>query len=426
MHLAFITAGGAGMFCGSCMHDNALTRALMGLGVEVSLLPMYTPIRVDERNVSEQRVFLGGINLYLDVMSPVWRRMPRFVRRLVDRPGFIRFATRFGVSNDARELGELTLANLRGTDGVQKAAVEELADYVATLRPDVVIYSNALLAGSLRAIRKRFSGPAVCLLQGDDIFLKDLVEPYRSQALSLLKERAGEFDAFLAHSRYYAEFMSEYAGLPREKMHVVPLGIDLEGHAGEVKRQLGSPPVIGYFGRICPEKGLHLLVDAVERLRATRPDVQLRVGGYLGARDAAYYAGIAERTESWGEGFASIGSPATHAEKVAFLRSLDLFSLPTTYREPKGLSVLEAMANGVPVVQPAHGAFPEMLERTGGGLLFEPENAADLAAKLDHLLADDARRVSLAEAGRRAVHGNLGTDPTARMTLDMLSSLRRA
>lgn len=426
MHLAFITAGGAGMFCGSCMHDNALTRALMGLGVEVSLLPMYTPIRVDERNVSEQRVFLGGINLYLDVMSPVWRRMPRFVRRLVDRPGFIRFATRFGVSNDARELGELTLANLRGADGVQKAAVEELADYVATLRPDVVIYSNALLAGSLRAIRKRFSGPAVCLLQGDDIFLKDLVEPYRSQALSLLKERAGEFDAFLAHSRYYAEFMSEYAGLPREKMHVVPLGIDLEGHDGEVKRQLGNPPVIGYFGRICPEKGLHLLVDAVERLRATRPDVQLRVGGYLGARDAAYYAGIAERTESWGEGFASIGSPATHAEKVAFLRSLDLFSLPTTYREPKGLSVLEAMANGVPVVQPAHGAFPEMLERTGGGLLFEPENAADLAAKLDHLLADDARRVSLAEAGRRAVHGNLGTDPTARMTLDMLSSLRRA
>lgn len=413
------------MFCGSCMHDNALARALMGLGAEVSLLPMYTPIRVDERNVSEQRVFLGGINLYLDVLSPVWRRIPRFVRRLVDRPGFIRFATRFGVSNDARELGELTLANLHGADGVQKAAVEELADYIGALRPDVVIYSNALLVGSLREIRKRFSGPAVCLLQGDDIFLKDLIEPYRSQAMSLLRERASEFDAFLSHSRYYAEFMAEYAGLPREKMRVVPLGIDLEGHDGEVKRQLGNPPVIGYFGRICPEKGLHLLVDAVELLRATWPEVRLHVGGYLGARDAQYYAEIARRTESWGAGFVSIGSPDTHEAKVAFLRSLDLFSLPTTYREPKGLSVLEAMANGVPVVQPAHGAFPEMLERTGGGLLFEPENSVDLAAKLAELLADDARRTALAESGRRTVHNDLGTVPTARLTLDMLSSLRR-
>ena len=423
MHVAFITAGGAGMFCGSCMHDNALARALMDLGIEVSLLPMYTPIRVDEQNVSQSRVFLGGINLYLDVVSPVWRRMPGFLRRLVDRPNFIRWATQFGVSNDARELGELTLSNLAGAEGVQHRAVEELADYIGHLKPDVLIYSNALLAGSLRAIRPRFTGPAVCLLQGDDIFLKDLIEPYRTQALALLRDRAGDFDAFLAHSQYYGQFMAEYIGLPTDRMHVVPLGIDLEGHVGEVRTQLGSPPTIGYFGRICPEKGLHLLVDAVDRLRSTHPEIRLRVGGYLGARDEAYYADIVARTESWGTGFESIGSPETHAEKVAFLQSLDLFSLPTTYREPKGLSVLEAMANGVPVVQPAHGAFPEMLARTGGGELFEPENAADLAEKLDGLLTDHDRRITKAQAGRTAVHSQLGTRPTAQLTLALFESL---
>lgn len=409
------------MFCGSCMHDNALARALMNLGVEVSLLPTYTPIRVDERNVSQERVFLGGINLYLDVVSPLWRRMPRFVRGLVDRPGFIRFATRFGVSNNAKELGELTLANLAGDEGVQRAAVEELAEYLGTLRPDIVVYSNALLAGSLRAVRRRFSGPAVCLLQGDDIFLKDLVEPYKTRALALLSERAGEFDAFLAHSRYYADFMAGTLGLTGDRMHVVPLGIDLDGHDGRPKSNLGSPPVIGYFGRICPEKGLHLLVDAVEKLRADRPDVQLHVGGYLGQRDAGYFSEITARTAAWGNGFRSIGSPTTHAEKVAFLRSLDVFSLPTTYREPKGLSVLEAMANGIPVVQPAHGAFPEMLERTRGGVLFEPDNSSDLARKLAELLADDTRRTQLAESGYRAVHTHLGTHPTAIATRDLFS-----
>ena len=62
MKIAIITAGGAGMYCGSCMQDNSLALALLSLGQDVQLLPTYTPIRTDESDVSLDRVFFGGIN----------------------------------------------------------------------------------------------------------------------------------------------------------------------------------------------------------------------------------------------------------------------------------------------------------------------------------------------------------------------------
>ncbi len=85
------------------------------------------------------------------------------------------------------------------------------------------------------------------------------------------------------------------------------------------------------------------------------------------------------------------------------IRSLDAFSVPTTYREAKGLYVLEALSQGVPVVQPRHGAFPEMIEATGGGLLFEPSDPASLAAAMIRLMDDAELRGSLGRAGREAV-----------------------
>ena len=66
MHIAIVTAGGAGMFCGSCMHDNTWARSLKNAGAQVTLLPTYTPLRLDEHDESSNPVFLGGINVYLD------------------------------------------------------------------------------------------------------------------------------------------------------------------------------------------------------------------------------------------------------------------------------------------------------------------------------------------------------------------------
>lgn len=410
MHIAIITAGGAGMFCGSCMHDNTWARALMAAGHEVSLIPTYTPIRVDEANVSTERVFFGGLNVYLDYRYSFWRKIPRLLTRWLDTPGVINLITRFAVSNNARELGALTVAMLEGEEGPECRETEELAEFLGgQLKPDVICFSNMLLSGAMPRLRQQFTGPIFCLLQGDDVFLQDLPEPFLSRSLELMSGHGQHFDGFLTHSDYYADFMSEYLRLPREKFHRLPLGIDLSLHDGQPS-EANERFTVGYFARICPEKGLHVLVDAFRMLRERRPDALLRVGGYLGKRDADYFQTLQQSVADLGAAFEYVGSPDSHEEKVAFLKSLDVLSVPTVYREPKGLYVLEAMANGVPVVQPRHGAFPELIEASSGGLLVEPENPAALAAALEELSQDPERRRQLAAAGHAHVHQHFGVE----------------
>jgi glycosyltransferase involved in cell wall biosynthesis len=428
MHIAILTSGGAGMFCGSCMHDNTLARGLRALGEEVTLIPTYTPIRVDEPDASEHHVYLGGIDLYLRHRWRLWRSLPRAATRWMDAPWLLRFATQFGVSNDARHLGELTLAMLSGSAGPQREALAELAQFIIhDLQPDIVVFSNTLLAGALEAIRveqgEYLHCPVVCLLQGDDIFLDGLVAPYRDQALSRLRNLVRGFDGFLTHSHFYADHMSNYLDLPRKRLEFTPLGIDLAGHDGTPKESASSPFTVGYFARICPEKGLHRLVEAFRILHQRQPHTRLVAAGYLGARDRRWAEQLFREAADLGDAFTYLGSPATHDEKVAVLKSFDVLSVPTEYHEPKGLYVLEALANGVPVVQPRHGAFPELLDATGGGLLVEPNDAGELAAALERLILDPRLRLELSRAGHAAVHERFGLEPTASATRDTLQRI---
>lgn len=421
MHIAILTAGGAGMFCGSCMHDNTWARALRDEGAEVTLIPAYTPIRVDERDASLNRVFLGGVNLYLDYHSSLWRKIPRPLVRWLDSPWVLKLASKFAVSNSAQELGALTVALLDGEAGPQRREIEELAEFIGTqLRPDVVCLSNILMGGTLRLLRHKFSGQIYCLLQGDDIFLDDLQEPYRTQAFTAIRERAADVDGFIVHSEYYRDFMAGYLGLPLEKFHVVPLGIDLTGHDGVPAADKNEILTVGYFARICPEKGLHQLIEAFRLLHRNHPNTRLRAGGYLGVRDRKYFEDLVASTRDLGSAFEYIGSPETHADKVRFLKSLDVFSVPTVYREPKGLYVLEALANGVPVVQPRHGAFPELLAG-GGGILFEPGEVVELAKALESLLTNPENRIPFATLGQAHVREFYNDKSLARATLKIFA-----
>ena len=400
MHVAIITAGGAGMFCGSCMHDNTWARALRDAGVEVTLIPTYTPIRVDEEDLSSRRVFFGGINVYLEHKSKLWRTLPRWMTSWVNHPSLIRFATGFAVSNDAAELGELTLDMLDGELGSQRRDVAELVSFIARdLKPDVVCFSNALLAGAVRSLRQEYDGKIFCTLQGDDIFLDGLSAEHRQGAIDRISNRATDFDGFLVHSDYYRDHMAAMLELPVEKFARIPLGIDFSGFSPLEQPRSDNEFRIGYFARICPEKGLHLLVQAVRKIRKQHPDVKLIAGGYLGSRDAEYFDRVTRAAEDLGDSFEYIGSPADQSMKARFLRGLDVLSVPAPYKEPKGIYILEALACGVPVVQPAHGAYPEMLASTQGGLLFEPENVDDLAEKLISLIVDSAKRTELATLG---------------------------
>ena len=417
MHVAILTAGGAGMYCGSCLQDNALARAWHAAGHEVSLIPAYTPLTLDTEDESLSgpgggRVFLGGVNLYLKHKSRLWRRLPAWLTGLADRRAVLKLSSKLGVSNDAADLGPLTVDLLRGELGPQRAGIDELVGWVADgLKPDAVLFSNALLVGPLRELKRRFGGPVWCVLQGDDIFLDGLREPHKSAALAMISDRAAEFTGFFAHSEYYADHMADYLALPRDKFRTLPLLLDPAGFPDEPPAaRAGGDFTVGYFARVCPEKGLHALVEAVGRLRDRRPDVnwKLLAGGYLGPRDRRYFAGIKKATADWGGAFEYAGSPDSLAEKRAIYERFDLLSVPTVYREPKGLPVLEGWACGVPCVQPAHGAFPELVASTGGGELFDPGDVAELADRIERLRDDPDRRRDLGAAGFQGVRAKHG------------------
>src|SRR5947209_12798212 len=144
MKIAYITAGAAGMYCGSCMHDNTLVAALHALGHDATLLPTYTPIRTDEVDVSEHRVFFGGINVYLQQKSGLFRHTPWFLDRLLDWPRLLRWVSRFAVKTQPERLGDLTISMLRGEHGYQRKELAKLVRWLKhEVKPEVVNLTNA-------------------------------------------------------------------------------------------------------------------------------------------------------------------------------------------------------------------------------------------------------------------------------------------
>jgi glycosyltransferase involved in cell wall biosynthesis len=406
MRILSLTAGAASMYCGSCMRDNALAAELIRLGHEVTLLPFYTPTLTDEDNVSRQeQVFFGGISVYLEQHMPMFRKTPRFLDRLIDAPQVIKAFTSGSISVDAKQLGALTVSTLRGEEGHQRKEIEKLLEFLSGEEPpDVINIPYTLLICLARPIKRALNRPIVMTLQGEDLFLEALAEPYRTEALALVRSQVRDVDMFIAVSEYYARFMRDYLGIPESKLRVGTLGINTRDLT-VTARTRSNPFTIGYFARVAPEKGLHNLADAYRILRTEKglPPSKLLVAGYLPPEHKPYLAKIAEGLQAAGLGDEFVYRGAVErAKKVQFFHDIDVLSVPSPYHEPKGLYLLEAMACGVPVVQPNHGAFPEMIARTGGGLLAKSDAGADVAGALYDLWKDPA---GAAEMGRRGAEG---------------------
>lgn len=422
MKVAYVTAGAAGMYCGTCIHDNTMASALKDQGHNVSLIPTYTPTRTDEENISLDRVFYGGINVYLQQKLAFFRHTPWAFDRLLDNTSLLNSLSRFSASTDARDLGLLTVSMLSGENGFQRKELEKLVKWLhVENKPDIVYLTNSMLLGFAKEIKNALDVPVICALQGEDIFLRDLIDPYKSEALSLLAERAIDADGFVAPNNYYAQFMaSEYLKLSVDRIDVVPLGLNLDGH-GRKGEKPGPPPfIIGYLARICAEKGLHILVSAFYTLAKEFgvDNLELHVAGYLGKKDKPYFEELVKQINDWGlqDSFVHYGE-VTRTQKIDFLNRLHVFSVPTVYRESKGLSVLEALANGVPVVQPKHGSFPEMIKATEGGILVDPESAESVAEGIYQLFRDPAKRKQLGTNGKMSVHQNFSREKIAQQLM---------
>ncbi|MHC4867234.1 MAG: glycosyltransferase family 4 protein, partial [Planctomycetota bacterium] len=418
---------GEQFYCENCVRDMALVKALRRLGHEVLMVPMYLPVTADEgeRGV-ETPIFFGGINVYLQQKSRLFRRTPRWLDELFDSPWLLRWAGRRSSMTSSRDLAETTISMLQGREGRQVKELNRLLDWLAAEenRPDVVVISNVLMAGLARPIRDRLGAAIVCMLQDEDSFLDGLGEPYGRQAWQLASDCAHSIDAFISTSDYYAKVMQGRLQISGEKVHSVYMGIDAEQY--EPAKRGPEVPTIGYLSRACYDRGLDTLVEAFVSLKkdARLKGLCLRIAGGSTGKDKPFLNWLRGRLAARGllgdvDFLASFGQES----KVAFLQSLSVLSVPEKKPIAYGMYVIESLACGVPVVEPAMGALKELIEATGGGVLFESNNAATLAATLKPLLLDPDYGRQLGQKGRQAVLAKFTVDHTAQQMVRIFEGL---
>jgi glycosyltransferase involved in cell wall biosynthesis len=426
MRILALTAGAARMYCGSCLRDNALAAALKRQGHDVILLPLYTPTRTDEPNVSEPRVFLNGIGVCLCQEAAFFRRPRKLLDRLWDAPWMLKLASQTSIRVNPQSLGAMTVSMLRGEEGNQLKEIHKLTEWLrAEAPPDIVILPNSLLIGLARPIREALNRPVCCTLQGEEIFLSQLQEPYRTEALDLIRGKSRDVDGYVAVSKFCADYWQNRLRIPSGMLHVVPLGIGPEGY-GPPARVPGAPFRVGFLARIAPEKGLDLLAGSYVRLRRESDfsGSALEAAGYLAPEHRGYLRAIERRMKDAGlaHEFHYRGE-LDRAGKIEFLRSLNILSVPSACDEPKGIFLLEAMASGVPAVQPRRGAFPEILEKTGGGVLVEPGDAASLAGGIYRLWKNPELAAELGRRGAQGVRSHFSASQMAVRALEAYQAI---
>ncbi|MBB5037083.1 glycosyltransferase family 4 protein [Prosthecobacter dejongeii] len=427
MRILHLTPGTGNFHCGSCLRDHALIKALRSRGHDAIMAPLYLPLVTDrEAPNPEIGIRVGGISLYLQQKLPWFRFMPRFIHRWLDKPERLRFASKFMGMTSPRDLGEMALGALQGEGGRQWPEWKRLIEWIRTEgRPDVISLSNSLLMGLCPAIERDLGIPVVVSLQGEDSFLDTLIEPYRSQSWSAMRVNAQHVSRFVAPSQFYARVMQEKLGVGEEKMAVVYNGLDANSFG--VAEPDPNWPVIGYFARMIHGKGLTTLVDAYIELakRGTVPRVKLKIGGAKTAADDKYVNGLKKKLQQAGLTQRVEWHPNLNfTDKVKFFRNLTVMSVPATYGEAFGLYIVEAMASGVPVVQPEHGAFPELIAASGGGVLCAPDDVSSLADALETLLQDDHQREQITNKGLQGVRNEFSAARMAERFDEVLTAAR--
>jgi len=431
LNLVQITPGAGGMYCGNCFRDNALVTALRRQGHDTLMVPLYLPMTLDEANAAAGTpTFFGGINVYLDQKSWLHRRMPGWFRRWFDAGPLLRWASGKTAKTRPDDVGELTISMLRGERGNQSRDLDELTGWLAHLpRPDAVLLSNALLGGFTRELKARLNTRVVCFLQSEEAFLDSMPQPWNTKGWEELRALAPEMDGWIAPSRFFADRMASRLGLDPKSVEVVPNGIHLEGYDQLPERPARGPEdpmTLGFFARICPEKGLETVVEAFIALRQSgrHPRLRLKLGGGCGPGDVPFLERIqaqiakAGLTES-----VSVATNLSREEKVRFYSECDVLSVPAKNEEAFGLYVIEAMAAGTPVVQPNCGAYPELIRATGGGVNCGANTAEALATALDSLLRDPQQLRALGRAGREAVFRDYTDTAMATQTIQALQRL---
>lgn len=425
MKIAQIIPGSGGSFyCGNCMRDSKYLKAFKDLGHQVIKVPLYLPIFDDAHDLEEVPVFYGAVNLYLKQQFPLFRHMPSFVEHALDSKSVLNMAARKAGSTRAKGLEEMTISMLLGEDGGQKAELDRLVEWLANdAQPDVVHLSNALLLGLAKQIKTRLNVPVICSLQDEDVWVDAMSNQYRQKVWDLMSERGKHVDTFISVSDFFAAEIHKRMTIPQDKMQTVYLGVDTTDYSP--KRMSEKEPVIGYLSRMCEENGLAVLVDAFILLRKDPlySSVKLKITGGKTGDDLQFIkeqkkkilqAGLANDV-FWVEEFEGV-------ERQKFFDSVRVVSVPVLNGEAFGLYQLEAMASGIPMIQPALGAFPEVINISGGGAIYAQNSPGQLAQALASLILDEDKLQQLSTAGIKGVKQHFDIHAQAKKMMSVYES----
>lgn len=423
MKIVHIIPGVAGAFyCQNCMRDREFVMELKARGHDVVMAPMYLPVFSEGEDIaSDVPVFYGAVGVYLGQYLPWFAKLPSFVRRSIDSRRLLKWVAGKAGTMRARGLEAMTLSVLAGEDGAQKEELERLIAWlVKDGKPDIVHLSNALLIGLARPIRKELGVPVVCTLQDENSWINSMEPSASREAWRMISEKSANIAAFLPVSNYYSRLMQQQMGLESKLFHVIPVGIDTDGYQDSVLSR--DAPVIGYLSRMSQSLGLEVLVDAFMMMKVNNRlnNLRLKVMGGQTREDAPFLKKLKKKLEKWNmQNDVDFLDDFGRKQRIQFLGSLSVLSVPMLQPEAFGMFMLEAMASGVPVVQPRIGAFPEIIEATGGGMCYDPNDAVTLARVLEDTLRDRNLLEKMARNGRDAVRAKFSVKVTAGSVLDV-------
>jgi len=407
MRIIHIIPGSGGSFyCGNCLRDSKYVVALRKMGHEVIKVPMYLPLFAHEHDHSGIPVFYGAISIYLKQLYPIFEKAPKWFDKFLNSKPMLKMAAGMAGSTRAKGLSEMTISMLKGEHGNQHEELDRMIDWIRNHYPaDIVHLSNALLSGLAPRIKEKLEVPVYCSLQDEDVWIDVMKPEFRQEAWNLMHENARSIDRFISVSRYFSTFMKERIGLPDYKIKTIYLGIDPADY--EYIPISEKPRNIGFISRMCEENGLDILVEAFISLKNRRgfQDVKLILTGGSTGDDKHYINKLKKRiNESGFHDQVEIRENFGEEGRKEFFRQVSVVSVPVKIGEAFGLYLLESMASGVPVVQPALGAFPEIIQKSGGGVIYKPNEPEILAGSLAGLLSDPQRLAGLSVAGYQGVH----------------------
>jgi glycosyltransferase involved in cell wall biosynthesis len=389
MNIVHIIPGSGGSFyCGNCLRDSKYVEAIRKLGHQVIKVPMYLPLFADEHDIKDIPVFYGAISIYLKQLYPVFRKAPQWFDRILNSGPFLKLASRMAGSTDAKGLEEMTISMLLGEEGKQREDLEKMADWIAeNCKPEIIHLSNALLLGLAYKLKEKTNVPVLCSLQDEDVWVDVMKPESRDTVWKLMHDKSQYVDFFISVSNYYASVAMEKMKISPEKIETLHLGVDpstyKEIHTIQRNRN------IGYLSRMNYDNGLDILVDAFILLKEQKgfEDVKLVLTGGSTGYDTKFISSLKKKLKKerliqyvdFCEDFAC-------EDRSNFFKRISVLSVPVRLGEAFGMYLLEAMAAGVPVVQPALGAFPEIIELSGGGITYEPNTPQKLAQALEGVL----------------------------------------